>query len=110
MCPSWLAKGKCLCVSSTVTGYLRTCPGARHKFLLSFNDSNPCALQSQGECVSLLFPFAGTCCRKTGCPRSTTLMRARDGLPRCENNIRPAGQVAMRERRAGRLRNERRAS
>lgn len=33
-------------------------------------------------------------------------MKACHGLPRCENNIRPAGQVAMQERRAWRLNNE----
>lgn len=52
------------------------------------------------------FLFAVTRCRKTRRPQSTTLMIACDGLPRCENNIRPAGQVAVRERRAWRLNNE----
>ncbi len=75
-------------------------------FQRPFGNCNPLMVQSQGECVSFLFLFAVTCCRKTGCPQSTTLMIACDGLPRCENNIRPAGQVAMRERRAWRLNNE----
>lgn len=56
--------------------------------------------------MSFLFLFAMACCRKTGFPQCTTLMKACHGLPRCENNIRPAGQVAMQERRAWRLNNE----
>lgn len=74
-------------------------------FQKPFSNCHPCMVQSQG--VSFLsISFAVTRCRKTRCPQSTTLMIACDGLPRCENNIRPAGQVAMPERRAWRLNNE----
>lgn len=63
-------------------------------------------LQSRAEFGPFLFIFVVTCGRKPGFPQSTTLMKACHGLPRCENNIRLAGQVAMRERRAWRLNNE----
>lgn len=74
-----------------------------HQTLSFFNLST---VHSLGEFVSFLSLFAVVFCRETGFPRSTALMVACHGQPRCENNIKPAGQVAMPERRAWRLNNE----
>lgn len=103
--PSLLAKGDFYSLfylffsfSLAGVGYSTVYPVAKmlyNFFERAFSDCNLWLVQSQGESVSFLFLFAATCCRKTGCPQSTTLMIACDGLPRCENNIRPAGQVAM---------------
>lgn len=78
----------------------------RGSFGWPLSNCNVWMVLSRGECGSFLFPFAVTCCRKTGCPQRRALMTACGGLPRCKNNITTAGQVAMQERRVRKLNNE----